>query len=166
MHNGLSKLFASKLVWVFAGLHVLFLAVTLALPRQDLITLMNGLLFCVAAAVCVTFMRDTVRIIMLGDVDREDYLLLGIVVSWASDVCIRAWVSVMRFLGRPESIVDHPMLGLFILWSIIGGALHLTAPNSFKGKVPAENWVKLGITVLFGTTIAFVLIFLRATEMW
>jgi len=165
MRNGLRKFVTSKLIWIFALLHLIYLFVVLLLPKQDLITLMNGLLFCVAAAVCVTFMRETVRIIVLGNVDREDYLLLGIVISWASDVFIRAWVSVMRFLGRPESIVDHPILGLFILWSIIGGSLHLAAPNAFRGKVPTENWVKLGITVLFGTTIAFILIFLRATQM-
>lgn len=164
MRSALKAIVMSKMVWVFAALHVAYLLVAFLMPRQDVITLMNGLLFCVAAAVCVTFTRDTVRIIMLGDIDREDYLLLGIVVSWASDVCIRAWVSVMRFLGRPETIVDHPMLGLFILWSIIGGSLHLTAPNAFRGKVPTKNWVKLGITVLFGTTIAFMLIFLRATQ--
>lgn len=155
------KLLVSPMIWVFAFLHVAYIVLMAILPRDDLLTLMNGLLFCVAISVVFTFSRDTLRIVMAGRVDREDYLLLGIVVAWTSVACLRAWVTVWRFLDRPPSWVDDPILGLFILWAILAGALMMTAPSAFKGRIPAKNWAKLGFTVCVGSIIAFIVIFLK-----
>jgi hypothetical protein len=138
--------------------HAIYLLLVYFVDRADLITLMNGVMFSVAVAVVATFSRDTIRIIATGDVDREDYLLLGIIAAWASDVAVRFWTTLVRYLGRPEGFVDHPILALFLLWGIVGGVLHLTAPNAIKGKVPTRNWIKVGAAVGIGTVLAFLIL--------
>lgn len=158
--DALKRLLVSPLVWILITVHILYGLATVYIPRIDLLTLMSGLLFASSIAVVVAFAKDILRILEYRQVEREDFLLIGIVTIFCSTACLRGFVGIMRALGLNKYISDNPLLGLFLLWSTISCGFMLAALHAHDGQVPRKTWVQLGIVAGLGSAIAFLLIFL------
>lgn len=85
---------------------------------------------------------------------REDYLIVGIWLAWLATF-LQAMFSVMwRLAGGPDWLTNAEINAPFIILSVLGGMLHVSAPGALDGVVPRKNRVAMGMA--FGVSLAIV----------
>lgn len=78
---------------------------------------------------------------------RQDFLILGIWLSFLSQFLQAVYAVLARLAGMPRWFVDSEILGHAVLISVVGGILHLTIPGVVDGNVPRRNRFTLGAGV-------------------
>ena len=161
MGLGLIKALKSPIVLSFVGLTVLYWVLAYLTEFENWIVFMNAILLLVAISVLIAYFKPICYAVATGKIDRIDYLIMGVVLSWLSTILNRLWSTIYRSTGQPSWMFESDVLGYFIWMAIIGGILHLAAPGAIDGKVPTKNWIRVGVAVSGGIGLAMVLLWLR-----
>ena len=76
-----------------------------------------GAFACLAAIIALTFFWLWVK--------RSTPLALGMAFGWGGAASVMAWWWLFNLLGRPEGMVDNPLLFLFLSVYFVGAVQHL-----------------------------------------
>lgn len=144
------------------GITLSYMLTAFYFEKADIITFMQAIRAVVAIAVTLAYFPGAIGLVWTGKGNRSDYLILGIVCNWASDIGVGIWTTISRFYGRPEWMLDNKWLSFFLLIAVIGGVLHLTAPGAVGGKVPRRNWMVLGAVLALATGVGFLGLWIEA----
>ena len=88
--------------------------------------------------------------------NKANYLILGIGITWVAMIARTGWLWVWRTLGEPEGGLDHILVG-FIAWLVVvGGAFHLLAPRVLDGRVPRAGWQTLWVAMAAGLVLGVI----------
>lgn len=137
-----------RLIWLFAVPQLLFVALNYATDGGALITVLSVTLFAAAVGVCFAYAPAVYDALVADrDLDRADWLSMGVFVSWAAIVLIRAWSIFWRFLGKPDALVNSDIIAYSLYMSLWAAVFHLAAPGAISDRVPARRWINIGIAV-------------------
>ncbi|MCX5495800.1 hypothetical protein OSH11_13885 [Kaistia dalseonensis] len=150
----IKQLALSRTIWIAAALLIGYWPVALLFSGPGLIEVLNGALLGVSTAVLIAYLPEALRAAAKPRLDKTDQLILGIVVTWIGTDLFRAWGIYSRVAGFPEWMRYSPMLGFLIYLFILGGVLHITAPNSIADHVPRAAWIRVGAAIGVGAFIA------------
>lgn len=82
-----------------------------------------------ATAVLIIYMPTIAVIFREVPPPRRDYLLAGIIATWASALCFALWNAAGQIFGATTSIFISPIAGFFSLLLVVGGLFHFLAPG-------------------------------------
>ena len=122
----------------------LFWPVAAVLPRQMVFDLVNSIGIVFGFFVLWSYWPGVKASAFSDDgLNKANYLILGIGVTWVAMIARTLWLWIWRTLGEPEGGLDHILVG-FIAWLVVvGGAFHLLAPRVLDGRVPRAGWQTL-----------------------
>ncbi len=107
-----------------------------------------------AVAVLIFYAPALVTIFRVWPAPRRDYLLAGILLTWASAACFALWNAMGMQFGVQTSIFVSPIAGFFSLLLVLGGLFHLLAPAPVGSN--RLLIVALSVGVVAGLLIAVV----------
>ena len=127
---------------------LLFLVMNYVTDGGALITVLRMTLFAAAFGVCIAYLPAVIDAFTADrDLDRADWLCMGVFVSWAAVIVISAWSVLWRVLGKPTWLLDSDVIAYSLYMSLWAAAFHLAAPGSVKDRVPPRRWINIGIAV-------------------
>lgn len=147
---------AQRLLTLFLGPHVIFIALSIATASIPAITLLNFVLFAISSGVCIAF-SPIVWSIFYDELplDRSDYLAFGIWLGFWS-LLLRTGVNIVwRLTGMHLNMINTPLTTYIMFTAIAAGILHLLAPEAVKSKIPPRQWLRLGVVVTASLLLAF-----------
>lgn len=137
----------------------LFWPVAIVLPRQMIFDLVNSIGIVFGGFVLWSYWPGVKASAFSDDgLNKANYLILGIGITWVAMIARTVWLWVWRTLGEPLGGLDH-ILVAFIAWLVVvGGAFHLLAPRVLDGRVPRAGWqtlwVAMGAGLVLGVLVA------------
>jgi hypothetical protein len=155
------NVFYRRRFWIGLGAVAGFLPLVL-LPKAYLFDTVNALTVAVGAGVLVAYAPGICRSLEESRWTGTHYLVLGIFLTWIATATRHLWNWVWRYLGKPPDMIEHPFVAFLVWVTFMGGILHLAARGAIDGRIPRENWIRLGIVVAIGiATGLLVIIFLE-----
>lgn len=113
-----------------------------------------------ASAVVVAFLPEIGRIIFGREPMRRDaWLVYGVWVSWC-DVLYRTIESlVWRILGQPSWIINSDFTSAYLWFGIIAAISHIIRPGGLNDRVPAREWIRVGVIIGSAVLVALGVIY-------
>lgn len=161
--NVLETLAHSRIVRTAVLVCAVYWAVAALVPSIVLIQVLNYVLIAISVAVTVAYIPDVYDAIRMDRVDRVAQLSLGIALSWTAVFINRSWVGVIR-LSDQDWMRVSPVIGFYVLLSVLAGILHITAPGAIDGAIPRRNQVILGLAIGSGVLVAWLVLGLGLGE--
>lgn len=124
----------------------LFWGLTLLIPQNALMQILNICVLSISVAVVTTYMPVWIRTLCKQRMDGPEALSLGIGCTWIAEIGQRIWSIVWRGLDQPHWMLSSPVLPLMLFLTVVGGVQHVTAPGVIDGAIPTKNWIVLGIS--------------------
>lgn len=152
--------FRNAMFWGVVLASAMYFAASALVDSNLLQTTLHAISFSIWIAVGVTYLPGAILGVLERRPTNADYLIIGIVCAGLSTALMRGWSAFYRILGRPEWMFENPIFGYLILLGIFGGVIHLTAPGAIGGRVPARNWIKVGIAIGIGAAMAISIVWL------
>lgn len=83
---------------------------------------------------------------------RVAVLAVGIGLLWASFLGTRAISAFLRAIGRPDLLLNHPLIGFMVFLGLLAGVFHVAAPGyppeGFREKLGGRyRWLIVGFVV-------------------
>ena len=119
-----------------------------------MILFLNGIAVSVSAGVCVAYAPVFVEALRAPHPSRGHHLGAGIFLVSLSILGIRVISFIARDFGWPD-IYNTDWFTLALATGILGGLLHLWAPEAIAGRVPRQHWVTSGMLVAGGFFLGF-----------
>lgn len=149
----MTRFFRSRTVLIGAGCFALYGVAFALIPAPFFGEILNAVLFSVSAGVVVTYSSFAFQAACNRSPSSQDYLLLGIWLGWLA-MSVRGAVALYwRYANKPPEFTDNFLWLLVLHIAVVSATLHLTAPGAIDGRVPARNWILLGIAVAFGLAL-------------
>jgi hypothetical protein len=142
---------------------LLYAGLQLTLPIPSLITVENGLLLSISGGVAIAYMPIAWVALRTSRPVRGHYLGLGIFISWVAQFGIRVLSICIANLGYLDVLNSH-WRTLFVAPMILGGVLHLLAPNAEDVDLGRQRWIFPGVVVGVGILVVFLLSSLPGTS--
>ncbi len=154
------KMYSNRTILTAIAVWLLFIPLSLLVPRIYLFELVNALAVATAFGVVVAYFRGIMAVLATPQKEMAGghYLILGIVVAWFAAGLEYGWRYAWRVAGEPDWMIDHPALAFLIYMSATAAALHLTAKDAIGGVVPKRNWLKLSAAVALALMFALITI--------
>lgn len=136
-----------------------FVAVA-SVGARTAIELGNVVLFSLSAGIAVAYapiVRDALR---YSYIDGGSILSIGIYLGWSATFVARGFSIAWRLMGQPVDWLDSAVWGSHIALSCASAVAHLVAPGAVAGKVPTQQWLKIGALVALGVLAFSVLLIL------
>lgn len=159
---GIRDLVKSRTVLIATVLIIAYWPVALLYSGPGMFELLNGVLLGIATAVIIAYTPEAIRAAVKPSPDSTDQLIMGIVLTWFATLLYRGWGIWSRATGFPEWMRYSPIAGFLLYLFILGGILHITAPNSLNDRVPTLAWIRVGLAIGFGAFAAGLVVGLRA----
>jgi hypothetical protein len=148
--------------WTFFVLpQAFFLCGVLLLSPEPMISWLNAALTSLSVGVVVAYHKP-VGEILFGDgrLDREDWLALGIFLSWFGGIVVRGHSMVWRILGRPDDLENTYILAYGLFQLCISAVCHLAAGSALAdNRIPPVRWIKIGVIAAAGVFTLFAVAF-------
>ena len=144
------RLLRAPLTLAVLGWHLAWGAVALATRAPALIELLNGLVLAVGCGVCVAFLANAGEAMRAERPRADQILVAGIWWSWFAVIEQRVWSVVWRGLGTPMWLANSDFTTHFVSIALLAGLMHLAGPEAIDGRVPARQWVRIGLIVAAG----------------
>jgi hypothetical protein len=144
-----------KLIWLFAVPQIVFAGIAFLTDAAFLITVLSATLFAAAVGVCFAY-APAVYDAMTAEreLDRADWLSMGVFVGFFAIVLLRSWSILWRFLGKPEWLLNSDFVSYSLYMSLWAAIFHLAAPGAISDRVPARRWINIGIAVTIFILVA------------
>lgn len=154
----LVQLSMSRPVWQGLALVGGYWLLAAFLPFLPLYAVVSAILMAVTLSVLMAYTPGMLQSLITGDMGAGERLVIGIWIAWFGDMLLRFWSISMRGLERPEWMLTSDIVTFLIFIKLMGATLLLASPGSDNGKVPARNWISLGIAFSLGVAVAAVLL--------
>lgn len=118
----------------------------------------NVMLLSLAVGIMIAYAKNAWEALHTEFIIGGDVLAIGIFLSWAGVAMARGGSIIWRILDQPVSWLNSGYWGMHICLTAMGGVCHLVAPRAISGRVPTQQWIKIGaitaVSVFFATLIA------------
>ncbi len=148
-----ARLAPTPLVTAVLAWHAAWGAAALVTDATPLIEVLNGLLLAVACGVCVAFFPTMWEALRARRPRADQILVAGIWWSWLAVVEQRVWSIAWRGLGTPMWLVNSDVTTHFVSVALLAGLMHLAGPEAIDGRVPARQWVRIGVIASGGIAV-------------
>lgn len=131
-----------------------FWLLPLAFHPSTVFDIVNSLGIAALVGVCVMYLPTTLKGFFRNDLDGEHYLVIGL-----SSLCVFVsgrfgWNWYWRSQGKPDYLIEHPIVG-FLIWGVfVSACLILLARDVRKGEIPRENFRWIGLVVAGGVALS------------
>lgn len=149
------RLASSRVIIPAIVLSIFYWLVSWFVPRQAMADAINGMLIAFSFTVVMAYAAGAWEAVRSREFGRLQHLMIGIVLAWFVTLVIRIWGFLFVNLGRPEWMVNHPLVFYFYFLLCMAAVLHLTAPTDADASKVAS---KLGFTRQAAKLLAFGLI--------
>jgi hypothetical protein len=127
---------------------------------QDLFLGVNLVIIAIEVLIMLAYLPAfLIAIVETWPLTERDQLIMGIYVAWCFDFWQRVWSLIWRYSGDAQWMIVSDMLTFFLFGRMLGAVLHVTAPSSEAGRVPAASWARIGLAFVAGVVVALILIF-------
>ena len=144
------------LLRIMAGFLLVYAVAAYETYAPSFILVLNGLSMSVASGVCVAYAPVFLGALVERHPSKGDYLGTGIFLVSCCILGMRGLSVVARDLGWPD-IYNTNFMTAVMATGLIGGLLHLWAPNAVEGHLPRARWVSTGIVFAVGFFLTFAL---------
>lgn len=147
---------------IFPVAFAAFLAFDYSLPAPLLNEIMNAIQVAFGIVILVVY-SSVWRDVFIKNVKMTavHHLALGVHFSWLSIVAQRSYFIIQRKMDSVWMLHNYRFLSLICFCGIIGGILHLTAPEKIKTlKLNSRGWHNVAVAFMLGfalATIVFVI---------
>lgn len=141
-----------------AALSAAFVPLWWFLPTTYLFDLVNALTVSVGAGVLFAYAPGIWRSFAMKRWTGGNFLVVGIAAAWASMTMRHLWNWAWRYFGKPDAMIDHPLVAFTVWLAMMGGFLHLAAGGAIDGDIPRENWLRAGAYIALGLALGSVVI--------
>lgn len=124
------------------------------------IELGNVLVFSLSAGIIVAYSPIVKDALSYEYVDGGSILSIGIYLGWSATFIARGFSIVWRLLGQPVEWLDSAIWGGHIALSCASAVAHMVAPGAVAGKVPTQQWLRIGALVALSVLAFSVLLVL------
>lgn len=143
----LSVLVSSLLYWIAAYY----------LKPHDLIELFDGVVIAMSLAVFVAYGARFRRGACEGRLTASDLVIAGIALGWFTQGIERAWRLASRVFDLGW-MIEHPLIGYFLLLMVISSAMHLMVKGAVQGDaigtgVAPRAWSAIVVTSFLGLAL-------------
>jgi len=156
-----NELLFSKLGMTFVIFTLCYVVAVLFLPMLVLVEIANALVFAFATILAFMYLPDAIYVARNDEGEGGQYFLVGfsLVIVWLLES--RAFSSVWRWMGNPDTWLNHPFNTFFLFLLAWGLFTIAAAPGMKGGDVPIKNWRIIGLAIavaifVFGVTIGLV----------
>lgn len=159
----MKRLKTSVAAWSALFAVVSFWIINEVLPQSYMTEISSALVLGVSLAVLIRWFRDAARSMKLGRAG-SDFLILAVFSIVTIIFLQRVWVMALRYLDRPEWLVNSP-ISAFVAWMMAWScALALVAPDIDNGHIPARSRYLLGFALFSAGVVsgAAIMLALRA----
>lgn len=132
---------------------VAYVALVLLLGYDAVSPAINLVRVAAAIAASIIYVPVLTSIFRTEPAPRQDYLLLGIILTWTGIALSAIHNEIGAALGYDPSSMRNPISGLFAVMILGGAFLHVIAPGGFSAK-------RVGLAVAFGVAMAGLLFLL------
>lgn len=140
------RLKTSVAAWSALFAVVSFWIINEFLSQSNMTEVSSALVLGVSLAVLVRWFRDAARSMRLGRAG-SDFLIVAVFSIVAIVFFQRIWVMALRYLERPDWLVNSP-ISSFVAWMLAWSCtLALVAPDIENGHIPARSRVLIGIAL-------------------
>jgi len=155
----------SKTFWILTFVVLSFWPFAILLPRAYLFDIVNSFTVCVGIGLLIAFMAGAKTALRENLRTGGQFLVLGIVCTWAPTVTRHLYNWIWRYMGKPEFMIDHELVAFMVYVTAVGGFLHLFASHAIDNKVPETSWRQLGIVVTLSLMVAsFFILYFEPSE--
>lgn len=148
-----------RLLGLFIVPQLIFVGIAASTEASTLITVLSITVFASAVGVCLAYSPSVYDVLVADrDLDRADYMAIGVFMSWFSIVVLRVWSIWWRYLGKPDWLTNSDVVSYSLYMAIWAAIFHLAAPGAVSDRVPPRRWINIGI----GVTIALLTAILGA----
>ena len=150
--------------WRFLGLFVLpnivFAVLAITAEALPLISILNLVVITLAVNICIAFAPSAIKS-MFGthQLNKVDFLTLGIFSVWFSIVLGTGMTLVWRYLGEPSWVIDNNFNSYRSFMLVCAAVFHLASPGSIHDAVPSRRWIKIGAWIAAGVFAALLLLY-------
>jgi hypothetical protein len=156
-----NELLFSRIGMTFTVFTLVYVFAISLFPMLFLVEVANALVFAFAIILAVMYIPDAIYVARNDKGEGGQYFLVGfsLVIVWLLES--RAFSSVWRWMGNPDTWLNHPF-NTFFLFLLAWGLFTLAAaPGMRGGEVPIKNWRVIGLAIavaifVFGVTIGLV----------
>jgi hypothetical protein len=151
----------SKVFWTGVVVWLCFWPFAILIPKDYLFDIVNAFSVCVGIGVIIAYMPGIKAALEARKMTAGQFLILGIACTWLATVGRHLYNWIWRYLGKPEAMIDHPMVAFLVVMLVSGGFLHLSASHAIDEEFPETSWRQLGIVTAFSLAVAsfFILYF-------
>lgn len=149
-----SRLGVSALVFTLA-----YLILSFFIPVVWLVEIGNALILAFSALLLFFWLPDAVWAVRKGETDSQFFTLgMSLIFLWI--VNSRVWSNIWRWLGYPETMINHPWTAFMLFVLVFALAMLVAAPGAAANALP-RNWrllvggIALGIFLLGATVGSF-----------
>jgi len=128
------------------------------LPTTYLFDLVNALTVSVGIGVLIAYLPGIARSFTMKRWTGANFLVLGIVAAWVAIDGRHLWNWIWRYSGKPDAMIDHPLVAFMVWLTAWAGVLHLAAKGAIDRDIPRENWLKAGAFIAFGLALGSIVI--------
>jgi hypothetical protein len=143
---------------VMAG--CLFALLTLVVPNETLLPVMNALCIGIVGAVTVAYAPLMLRAFRDHAFDRVSQLISGMFLMWFSLLGSRGASLYINITGDSASVVNSPVVTFLAYMAIIGGVLHVSGPGTVEQEWKYDRR-GLMFGAIAGTLLAIAALFLQ-----
>ena len=152
IYNGRTPELIKGRIWLTVLLiFALFGVVNVFTPNADLIIASHVMRLSASAVVVYVYWPEAWAGVRAAEPERSDYLIVGIVFSFLSNMLQSLFSLIGRMGGLPKWWLDSQLVGPTLLLSVLAAVLHVSAPDAVKKQVPKRNRIAMGFA--FGATI-------------
>lgn len=162
--------FATSSELLFSKLGISFLLFTLTytiaaslIPTIYLVEVANALVFAFTIVVAVFYVPDALWVARNDKGEPGQYFLVGISLVLLYLLEARAYATLWRWLGNPDSWLNNPFNTYFLFILVFGLSMLVTAPGMKQGEVPIKNWKMVALAIAFAVFVLGVTVGLIAS---
>lgn len=156
-----NELLFSRIGMTFVIFTLLYVAAVAIFPMLVIVEIANAFVFAFAVILAFMYIPDAIYVARNDKGEGGQYFLVGfsLVIIWLLES--RAFAAAWRWMGNPETWLNHPF-NTFFLFLLAWGLFTLAAAPGMKGgEVPIKNWRIIGLAIavaifVFGVTIGLV----------
>lgn len=155
------ELLFSRLGVSFVVFTLVYITLASFLPMIFLVEVANALVFAFALILAVIYIPDAIYVARNDKGEGGQYFLVGLSLVVIGLLEARAFASLWRWMGNPESWLNSPFNTFFLFLLAWGLITLVAAPGMKSGSVPIKNWRIIGLAIafaifVFGVTIGLV----------
>lgn len=128
------------------------------LEPHDAIALLDGVVIAMSFSVFMAYSPRFFKALREKNLTGSDFVIAGISLGWLVQSTERTWRLVSRVLDDGGWMIEHHLIGYFLVLIAIAASLHLAVKDAVQGKaigagVSPRAWSSIVVATVVGLSI-------------